>query len=485
MLRTAQRPATWTAALLMASLTAAPPALAVGLNDPPAPSGGEGGDGQSGSAGDPLRLTDEYLPLQTADVPGRPKPLLELGNDFMSTGELRDPITIPTGAVWSPSLLVWGDLRTGVSGIDRGSNSSGQWANRLDLFTEARMSPTERLVLGLRPLDKDGDFVGFDFDEGETTDGYNLDVQTLFFEGDFGEIFPKLDLTEKRALDFGFGIGRQPLSFQDGVMIADVIDAITVTRNSLRFWGASNIRATALLAWNDIERGNNIEDDNATVVGLLTATDIEDYYVELDLLATVSSADGSGAGGSGAGDGLYVGLGSTQRIGAMNSTFRVNVSQALDEGNAAVNDGALLTSVLSWVPHHTEDNFYFGSFVGIDNFTSAARSPVAGGPLANIGVLFAATGLGNVGAPISSAAGRVAGGALGYQQFFNHGRSQMIYEIAARVATSAGERDTAAIGGRYRRAIGQHTVLTVDGFGGIDEIDDGFVGGRLELLFKF
>jgi hypothetical protein len=441
--------------------------------------GGTGAEDQrSGSGGDPLRLTDEYLPPQIADVPDRPKPLLELGNPFMGTGDLQDPFTTWTGAVWSPSLLVWGNLRSGVSAIDGGGTDTEQWANRLDLFTEARLSPTERFVLGLRPLEKDGEFTGYDFDNEESTDGYNLDVQTLYFEGDFGEIFPRLDLTEKRALDLGFGIGRQPLDFQDGIMIADVIDALTITRNSLRFWGASNIRATAMFAWNDIERGGNVEDESASMFGLLTATDIGDYYVEVDLLSTISSDDGTG-------DGLYAGIGSTQRIGAMNSTFRVNVSQASDEGNSAVDDGALLTSVLSWVPHHTEDNFYVGSFVGIDNFTSAARSPVAGGPLANIGVLFAATGLGNVGAPISNAAGRTAGGAVGYQQFFNHGRSQMIYEVAARVGLSDEELDTAAIGGRYRRAIGHHTVLTLDAFGGYDEIDDSFVGGRIEFLIKF
>lgn len=416
--------------------------------------------------------------MQVHDVPDRPKPLLELGNPFLGTGELQDPIVLPTGAVWSPSLLVWGNLRTGVSALDRGDDERSQWANRLDLFAEARFAPTERLVVGLRPLDKDGEFSGFDFETEEETDGANLDVQTLFFEGDFGEIFPNLDTQEKRSLDIGFGIGRQPLDFQDGILIADVLDALTITRNSLRFWGASNIRTTALFSWNDIERGNNIEDDSATMVGLLTAIDLVDNYLEVDLVTTFAGDDSGG-------DGAFFGVGSTQRIGTMNSTFRANVSQALDEGSAVVDDGLLLTSVLSWVPHHTEDNMYFGSFAGIDNFTSAARSPVAGGPLANIGILFAATGLGNVGAPISNAAGEVAGGAFGYQQFFNHGRSQMIYEVAGRVGLSDDEIDTFGVGGRYRAAIGQHTVMTVDVFAGDDEIEDPFYGGRLEFQVKF
>ncbi|MGK0481524.1 MAG: hypothetical protein ACJAQ3_001501 [Planctomycetota bacterium] len=437
-------------------------------------------ESHSGAGGeDPLRLSDRYLPLQIDDVPDRPKPLLELGNPFMGSGELQNPITLPTGAVWSPSLLVWGNFRTGVAAIDRGEPDSSEWANRLDLFAEARLSPTERIVVGLRPFDKNGEFSGFDLDDGEDRDGANLDVRTLFFEGEFGEIFPNLDTEEKRALDFGFGLGRQPLNFQDGILINDIMDSVTVTRNSLRFWGASNFRATALVAWDDIERGGNIEDDNATVFGILTATDLVDNYLEIDVVATTSN-------NAAAGDGIYAGIGSTQRIGSMNSTFRLNVSKALDDGSAAVDDGVLLTSILSWVPHHTEDNFYVNSFIGVDNFTSAARSPVAGGPLANVGVLFAATGLGTVGAPISSVAREVAGGAVGYQQLFNHGRSQMIYEVGGRVSTdSDAKTDTIALGGRYRRALGHHTVLTLDAFAGNDEIDDEFFGGRVEFLFKF
>lgn len=443
-----------------------------------------------GEDDDPNRLTNEYLPPQIEDFPERPEPIFELGNGFNEPGPINDPIRLPTGAIWSPSFLVWGNLRSGVATIDRNDVENSEWANRLDLFAELRVSPTERFVIGMRPLDKDGEFTGYDLDgerngeDEDFLDGFNTDIQTFFFEGDFGEIFPNLDPEETRALDFGFGLGRQPLNFQDGILIQDVLDAITITRNSVRKWGASNIRATGILAWNDIERGNNVEDDSATLVGLLTAIDLVDNYVEVDLVGTFSSNEASG-------DGLYLGVGSTQRIGGtMNSTFRLNASTALDEGSAAVDDGALLTSILSWTPHHTHDNLYFGSYLGVDNFTSAARSPVAGGPLANIGVLYAATGLGTVGAPISNAANDVVGGALGYQQFFNHGRSQIIYEVAARVELDSDNApltggDSFALGARYRRAIGQHTVLTVDGFAGNREEDDGFFGGRLELLWKF
>jgi hypothetical protein len=426
------------------------------------------------SGDDPNRLTDVYLPPQVDLIPKRPAPLLELGNGFLKPGELKDPIRLGNGAIWSPQLIVWGNFRSSVSARNGNISDQSEWANRLDLFAEGRLSPTERVVVGLRPLDKNGEFSGVNLEDGEDNDGANLDIQTFFFEGDFGEIFPSLDREDVKALDIGFGFGRQPVNFQDGVLINDVMDAFTVTRNSLRFGGLSNFRATALLAWNDIERGG-IEDEDATMIGLLTASDFTDNYVEIDVLATFSDS----------GDGLYAGVGSTQRFGGMASTFRANASIALDDASPAVDDGVLLTSVLSWVPHHTHDNLYVGSFVGIGDFTSAARAPGVAGPLGNIGILFAATGLGTVGAPINPNGADVVGGALGYQQIFGSGRSQMIYELGVRAATENRDDNTVAVGARYRRAVGQRTVLTFDAFAGNDNVDDGFYGGRVEFLWRF
>ena len=366
--------------------------------------------GEASGGDDPNRITDEYLPLAIDSFPDRPRPILELGNPFLGPGPLKDPILSPTGAFWNPSLLVWGTLRSGVTAVDRGNNDRSQWANRLDLFAEARLSSTERLVVGLRPLDKDGEFTGYDFELDEDTDGANLDVQTAFIEGDFGEIFPGLDRDDASALDIGFGVGRQPVSFQDGIMVNDVMDALTLTRNSIRWNGVSNFRATALFAWDEVHRGRAVDDEDSVIVGLLTALDFVDNYVEADILFSTSSDDTIG-------DAINIGVGSTQRIGKMNSTFRANASIASEDDSAAAADGLLLTSVLSWVPHHTHDNLYVAAFASLDEFTSAARGPASGGPLSNIGVLFAATGLGNVGAPISPRANEVIGGAVGYQQF--------------------------------------------------------------------
>ena len=438
------------------------------------------GHGEHAEGEDPNRLPDAYLAPQVKTLPSRPSPLLELGDGYLEPGPLREPIRLPTGAIWSPRLTVWGTYRSGLAGGSSGNGDVGEWANRLDLFAEARFSPTERLVLGMRPLDKDGEFSGYDLDNSDWNDGLNTDVSTLFFEGEFGEIFPGLDLEDKKAIDYGFGIGRQRVNFQDGVLINDVMDSITITRNSKRWNGVSNFRTTALVAWNDIERLPTTEDDDAIMLGILTAMDLVDNYVEMDFLATFSNDET-------AGDGFYIGLGSTQRIGGMNSSFRANASISLDDNATAVDSGLLLTSVLSWVPHHTHDNFYFGSFLGVDDFTSAARAPDAGGPLGNIGMLFAATGLGSLGAPLNAQGASVVGAAVGYQQLFGLGRTQMIYEIGTRIATRSQyeDSDSIAAGARYRRAIGQRAFATLDAFVGHERDRDGFIGGRAEIAWRF
>jgi len=174
----------------------------------------------------PSRLPDEKVPLQYDAVPGRPQPLLELGNPFMATGRFEENLFLPTGAVFQPSLLVWGTFRTAYNGIAVAADSASgtnEWVNRLDLFGEYRLSGTERFVVGMRPLDREGTFFGYDFEEDSANgDALNGNVRTLFFEGEFGEIMRNLDTDDSVPLDFGFSVGRQPLFFQDGIMVNDI-----------------------------------------------------------------------------------------------------------------------------------------------------------------------------------------------------------------------------------------------------------------------
>ena len=66
-----------------------------------------------------------------------------------------------------------------------------------------------------------------------------------------GEIFPCLDLLDQRGLDFGFSVGRMPLSAQQGLLInEDLVDAVTLTKNTISGNGILNLRVTGVYAWN-------------------------------------------------------------------------------------------------------------------------------------------------------------------------------------------------------------------------------------------
>jgi len=425
---------------------------------------------------DSNRFSDEALPLQYDDVPPRPQPLLELGTPFMHPGPIGGGFEIPTGAVWQPNFLVYGTYRTGFVGVDHGAPQS-EWANRLDLFGNLQLSGTERILVGLRPLDEGGVFSGRRYEPtSEYVDGLNTRVETLFFEGDLGEIFPGLDPHDFGQKDIGFSVGRQQISFQGGQLIDDNLDVVAFTRNSLDIGGVSNLRLTALFAWDDIHRGGGVEDETARLYGLLGEADLTSSTVELDVIRSTSDLTG---------DALFAGLSVTQRIGHLNSTIRVNTSQP-DEESSATTRGTLLFSELSWTPHHSEDLVYIDAFLGLDRYSSAARNPLAGGPLGRTGILFAATGLGTVGAPLGNDPDNAAGVAFGRQFILEGGREQLILEAGARSVTDGSDQSAAALGCRYQRAFGQHLIVAYDLYGGYQEQgEDDFVGGRVELLFKF
>ena len=166
------------------------------------------------------RLSDIPLPLQVEDVPDRPTLLLELGEPFLGTGSFGPEVELPTGAVWRPSLWVFGTHRMAVQTVDNGATRVSEWAHRLDLFANLKLSASDRLLIGLRPLDRENRFTGVSFEPaGDFQDEFNAVVRTLFFEGDAGEIFPNLDSGDTRMLDIGFSVGRQAVLFQDGILI--------------------------------------------------------------------------------------------------------------------------------------------------------------------------------------------------------------------------------------------------------------------------
>ena len=496
------------------------------------------------------RITDRYIPLQLEGFPRRPKPLLELGPPFLGTGRIGRGFTIPGGAVWTPSLVLFGTLRTGVGALDLDGVRSNRWANRLDLFGNLALTGTERVVVGVRPLHRpalydtamyDPEthhvdlrprsllFTGYAAESRHGAPGLrsqlNFDWDTvshLFFEGDLGELFPNLDADDRRGLDLGLSVGRQPVNFQEGLLINDFIDAVGVTQNNLRPGGAVNLRLTGLYGWNAVTRHSPLFFESAQLVGGFTEMDWRSTTTAFDVIYVRGGArDTAGLAAGRPRDGLHAGISFIGRpgSGAFNTSLRVLTSMpvgtssapddplanGLSEAFDPASRGTLLFSEVSWTPHHGKNFFYATGFYALGTYRAAALDPLIPGPLARAGILFAGSGLGDPGA-LSPEANDTAGGAFGHQMFLAGTRQQLVFEGAARYSTAGCDSlpacdpralaDGLAGGVRYQAALGRRGVLVLDAFVAHDRERAGAspasvggssrrVGGRAELVVKF
>ena len=425
--------------------------------------------------------------LADEDLPPRAKPLLELGPRFLATGNIEKGFILPTGAVWTPSLWVYGTLRSAYQTFDTpGDNDEVQeWANRLDLFANLQLSGTERLLVGFTPLhDRDtGVFSGrifSDTDDDQTVNELNLELDTLFFEGDLSEIFPKWDVGDGKKNDIGFSIGRQNVLFGEGFLVNDNMDGFGLSKNNIRFAGNPNIinwRSSVFVGLNGVHRNDNIEDDDSKLFA---------WFNQIDGIRTTYNFDFVYVDSDTAGDLFNLGFDATRRFGKTNATFRAALSQAGGDLTEQSDDGLLLFTELSWIPKFTHDNLYLNGFVAIDNFTSAARGPLAGGPLGRTGLLFAAQGIGNFPAPLSNRSTESAGVALGYQRFSGDKRTQFTFEAGARFENDDLSllEDEVGFGVRFQRAIGHRSFWQVDAFTTKQSGSDVDFGVRLELQVK-
>lgn len=497
----ARRRRTWlaTLALLGHMAVAAEPSGAVATSQTPAAAAHRTGDtpvtegrdavefhpARALNGEDPWRLSDKRVPYPAARV-DRLQPLFEAGDPFLGNGPIRPGLETPFGQMLQPSFLLFGSFRTALQTLDDGQKRISEWANRLDLHGNLHLSGTERLLFSMRPLDhRSGRYSGYSFepdDERGWQEDFNPRLTQLFFEGDLGEIVPGLDPDDSHTYDIGFSVGRQTLRLQDGMLANDIVDMVGITRNSLTLPGLANLRLTGLYAWDHVIRGNNegayTKPHSATVLGLLAQADTAlDNTLSLDLLYVRDSHDENA---------WYAGVSSTQRFGALNSTFRINASIPEGGRSPTVGRGVLLLSQLSRTLPGSDHLVYFNTFGNIGRFTSAARGPDQGSPVANLGILYNPVGMGRYGIPLGQSIEDSLGATLGYQMFLDGIDSQLIFEIGARSRIHGGpDRSAIGFGARYQRAIGRRHVLRLDAFQAGQERLGFAYGFRMEWMVKF
>ena len=99
--------------------------------------------------------------------------------------------------------------------------------------------------------------------------------------------------------------------------------------------------------------------------------------------------------------------------------------------------------------------------------------------------MFGGIGLGRYTAPIAVRTDNLAGASLGYQLFFDHTRQQLIWEIGGVKETKGVSRGAIGTALRYQKAIGQHSIVVLDGFVSKPEGQRVSQGLRTEWRVKF
>ena len=436
-------------------------------------------------------LKDEVVKFKSVgDIPFRPALFLELGDPFLDTGQLDAGFEVPIlGAIWQPRLWSYLINRTTVQTFDNGAPGrlrDTEIANRMDLYANLQLTGTEKILLGLRPFDNNlpSRFTRYTFDGSneDFNNELNLDIETLFFEGDIGSLLPKLDRAGIKPIDFGFTVGRQPFTFQEGIILNDTVDAVGFVRNNLVFPNTSNLRISGLWAWDRLDRNDRNRGTDPNMYGLFVFADAHVSSYNLDMIYVDDNATN--------GDAFYIGASAIQRIralGGISSAFRINNSIALDEeiGGNVIGDGSLLSAEFSTIVPGSDDIAYFNPFISIGNFTQAGREQILGGPLASLGILFASPNLSTYGAEVSPFTDDVVGFATGYQAFWDDHRRNLILEIAGRHDYDGQGFDQLGLGFQLQQAIGQHIQAQLEGFYTFNgERDDG-VGARAELFIVY
>jgi hypothetical protein len=387
------------------------------------------------------RLSNKPKPLRKehTELPERNPPIYEWNLPFLGPGNIISGFKSPTGAVWQPAFWVFGDFQTSAGIFNDGINPTRQYASaRADINGNLQLTPTERIVIGFTPLSQGGNLgTGLLHVDGQGTsflNALNPNIQTLFFEGDTRQLFPGIDSDDRNGLDFGFAIGKQWISFQDGVMINDNIQALGITKDTIQIpaIGTQDMRITGLFGWADIRRNDTFPDSSAYLLGIFTETDFRKSTVDVDFAYVGSDNPRDPSGVQRGGSGAFFGASSTQRFGTLNTTFRVNTSTALDGTGTAMDNGALFLAEFSRTMPGSTNLLYANFFATAGDYTSAARSGQVGGPLERVGILFTPLAAGLAGSPIPGDANHAFGGALGYQMFFGI-RNQLTLEIAGKV----------------------------------------------------
>jgi hypothetical protein len=426
-----------------------------------------------------------------------PRPPLELGRQQYTSGVYDESSTL-LGKLnpLVPGLAVYGDWRTAIAYNSNAGKDIAQIATRVNIDVDLKITGTERIHAFFTPIQDDNVFTRFEFDtadgDGEFTDEFDPDPQTLFLEGDFGSIYSGASGKEA-GFDLPFTVGLFPLFLQNGIWANDAIlgGAVTLPARNSAALGLANFDITFFAAFDNVDNAGNVsaDDDDNPLYGVTAFVDAFNGYVETGygLIEGREELDGllthflTGAYSRR----YYNTLSNSTRLFANFATDLEGDNDDLFEGD---NDGFAIiseNSLISGLPSTLIP--YANFFIGFGNPQPLVDGNNAG-ILKNVGINFETDAL--TGYPkLDDTGSNAFGGAIGLQYLFNLDQ-QIVFEVAMVEPfedDGIGAQDTQyGFGVRYQIPINRAWLFRADAtYQILEDGDDDNFGMRAEIRRKF
>ena len=418
-----------------------------------------------------------------------PRPPIELGRQQYTSGEYDESSTL-LGELnpLLPGLAIYGDWRTAVAYNSNNGKDIAQIATRLNIDVDFKITGTERIHAFFTPLQKNAKFTRFEFGggdgDGKFNDEFDLNPQTLFFEGDFGSIYSGFSGKEA-SFDLPFTVGLFPLFLQNGIWANDAIlgGAVSLPAKNSAKLGLPNYDITFFAAFDNVDNAGILgarHNSNANIYGVTTFIDAFGGYIEAGY-GLIQGRDGPMDGQL---TNFLTAAYSRRYFNTLSNSTRVfaNFGNGKnDEGFAIISENSLITSLPSTlIP-------YANFFVGFGNPQPLVDGNGAG-ILKNVGINFETDAL--TGYPkLNDTGSNAYGGAIGLQYLFNLDQ-QLVFEVATVQPFEddgiGAARPQYGFGVRYQIPLTRAWLFRADAtYQIIEGGDEDNFGVRVELRRKF
>lgn len=387
-------------------------------------------------------------------------------------------------------FMSYGDLRIAADSYDNGNGKGKQdvLAARLNLDMDLALTPTERIHAFARPLDKNNSFTRYVFsgtDKDKFIHNLDFDLDTLFFEGDAGQISGGL-MGKPAGFDLPIAIGRMPFVAQNGVWIEDAFDgaAMSFTAKNIPSLDVSNYDITLFAAAAQVTTAAAPGSRNG-VYGLSGFADALRGYIEFGY--GYLKADNDNLSYS------NVTAAFTRRYhGRLSNSIRVidNFGQKGIPGKPKTADGLLVLVENSvtprFLPWGNQLNFvpYLNAFAGFNSPQSLARGGDSGGVLRNTGITFESDGM-TAYPTLDATARKSYGGALGLEYLGDLAHQIVVEGSVVRRMSGNTLGSQYGIGVRYQQPISPDLIIRFDAMKGWLQGQKDIYGVRAELRLKF